>query len=681
MTQQAIPMQADARAAAAALPEQGRVRTVIEAVSPQVDGGRFAPKRVLGEAVRVEADVFADGHDAVLCRVLYRRAGDRAHASAAMEALSNDRFGGTFTPTRIGRWEFTVEAWVDRFETWRRDLRKRKAAGQDLNLELIRGQRLVQEAAARASGEEARWLAQWATRIADTALDVDQRCAAALDAALATMVRHYPDLELLTRYELWLPLTVDRERARYSTWYELFPRSCAREPGAHGTLRDVAARLPEIARMGFDVLYVPPIHPIGETSRKGANNAVEAHPGEPGSPWAIGSRDGGHKAVHPQLGTPEDVRALAAEAARHGIELAIDIAFQCSPDHPYVGEHPDWFQQRPDGTIQYAENPPKRYQDIYPFDFESQAWRSLWIELKSVLDFWIGHSVRIFRVDNPHTKPFAFWEWAIGAVKREHPDVIFLAEAFTRPKVMHRLAKLGFTQSYTYFAWRNTHAELKQYFTELTQGPGREYFRPNAWPNTPDILPEYLQFGGRPAFMVRLVLAATLAASYGIYGPAFELLEHEAREPGSEEYRDSEKYQIRQWDQDRPDSLRDFVARVNAIRRDNPALQSDWSLRFHPVDNEALLCYSKTSPDGANMVFSVVNLDPHHAQAGWVELPLSELGLEPARPFQAHDLLSGARFLWHGARNYVALDPQQAPAHVFRLRRRVRSEHDFDYFM
>jgi starch synthase (maltosyl-transferring) len=667
--------------ATAALPEQGRVRSVIEAVSPQIDGGRFPAKRIVGEPVRVEADVFADGHDTVLCRVLYRRAGDAAYATAPMEPVSNDRFTGTFTPARVGRWEYTIEGWVDRFETWRRDLRKRKAAGQDLAIELIRGERLVQEAAARATGEEARWLAQWATRIADTALDQEQRCAAALDAALSALVRQHPDLELLTRHEPWLQLIVDRERARYSTWYELFPRSSAREAGMHGTLRDAAARLPAIAAMGFDVLYLPPIHPIGETGRKGANNATQARPGEPGSPWAIGSRDGGHDTVHPQLGTPQDVRFLIAEAAHNGIELAIDVAFQCSPDHPYVAEHPDWFQQRPDGTIQYAENPPKKYQDIYPFDFESRAWRTLWLELKSILDFWIGHGVRIFRVDNPHTKPFAFWEWAIGEVKREHPDVIFLAEAFTRPKVMHRLAKLGFTQSYTYFAWRNTHAELKQYFTELTQGPGREYFRPNAWPNTPDILPEYLQFGGRPAFMVRLVLAATLAASYGIYGPAFELLEHEPREPGSEEYRDSEKYQIRHWEPDRPESLRDFVARVNAIRRDNPALQSDWSLRFHPVDNEALLCYSKTSPDGTNMVFTVVNLDPHHAQTGWIDLPLEELGLDPARPFQAHDLLSDARFLWHGARNYVALDPQQAPAHVFRLRRRVRSEHDFDYFM
>ena len=664
-----------------ALPERGRVRIVIEGITPQVDGGRFAAKRVVGDAVRVEVDVFTDGHDAVLCRLLYRRAGDASFAAAPMEALVNDRFAGSFTVTDMGRWEYTVEGWVDHFETWRRDMRKRKAARQDLSLEFVRGEQLVQEAAARASGEEARWLAQWATRIADAALDPEQRYGAALDPSLAALVRRHPDPELVARSESWLPLTVDRERARYSTWYELFPRSCAPEAGHHGTLRDVAACLPDIAEMGFDVLYLPPIHPIGETDRKGANNAVTARPGEPGSPWAIGAKTGGHKAVHPQLGTLDDVRFLVDEAARHGIELALDIAYQCSPDHPYAAEHPEWFQKRPDGTIQYAENPPKKYQDIYPFHFETAQWRKLWLELKSVLDFWIRHGVRIFRVDNPHTKPFAFWEWAIGEVKREHPEVIFLSEAFTRPKVMHRLAKLGFTQSYTYFAWRNTHWELKEYFTELTQGPGREYFRPNAWPNTPDILPEYLQFGGRPAFMVRLVLAATLAASYGIYGPAFELMEHEPREPGSEEYLDSEKYQLRHWDLRRPDSLRDFVARVNAIRRDNPALHSDWSLRFHPVDNESLLCYSKTSPDDGNMVFTVVNLDPHHTQSGWVELPLDELGLDPTRPFQAHDLLSGARFLWHGARNYVSLDPQQAPAHIFRLRRRVRTEQDFDYFM
>jgi starch synthase (maltosyl-transferring) len=663
------------------MPQHGLVRVVIENIAPQVDAGRFAAKRVVDEPLRVEADVYTDGHDAVLARLLYRREEERDWSSVPMEPLVNDRFAASFVPDSLGRWRYTAEAWVDHFETWRRDLRKRKAAGQDLAVELVRGEQLVRAAARRASGEDARWLGTWASRIADTTLDAEQRFGAATDPALSALVTRYPDPNLLLRHEPWLPVQIDRVRARYSSWYELFPRSCATQANRHGTLRDVGKRLPDIAEMGFDVLYLPPIHPIGDEHRKGRNNAVTARAGEPGSPWAIGSTAGGHTAVHPELGTLEDVRWLAGEAARLGIELALDIAYQCSPDHPYVQKHPEWFSQRPDGTIQYAENPPKKYQDIYPFHFETQDWQALWQELKSVLDFWIEQGVRIFRVDNPHTKPFAFWEWTIREVQRTHPDAIFLAEAFTRPKVMHRLAKLGFTQSYTYFAWRNTKWELTQYLTELTQGPGRDYFRPNLWPNTPDILTEYLQFGGRPAFMVRLVLAATLGASYGIYGPAFELMEHEPREPGSEEYLDSEKYQIRHWDLARPDSLRDLVTRVNRIRRDNPALQWDWSLRFHPVDNDALICYSKTSPDGTNMVLTVANLDPHHTQSGWLELPLDELGLDESRPFQAHDLLSGARFMWQGRRNYVALDPQQAPAHVFRLRRRLRSEQDFDYFM
>ncbi|GIX28172.1 MAG: hypothetical protein KatS3mg123_2053 [Burkholderiales bacterium] len=413
--------------------------------------------------------------------------------------------------------------------------------------------------------------------------------------------------------------------------------------------------------------------------RKGKNNVVKAGPDDVGSPWAIGAAEGGHKAVHPQLGTLADFRRLVEKAREHGLEIALDIAFQCAPDHPYVKEHPEWFRWRPDGTVQYAENPPKKYQDIYPFHFEGEAWASLWAELKSVFEFWIEQGVKIFRVDNPHTKPFPFWEWVIGELKKAHPELIFLSEAFTRPKVMHRLAKLGFTQSYTYFAWRNTKQELTDYFTELTQGEGREYFRPNVWPNTPDILTEFLQFGGRPAFTCRLLLAATLAASYGIYGPAFELQEHEPREPGSEEYKDSEKYQLRHWDLDRPDSLRDLIARVNAIRRENPALQSDWSLTFLPVDNDQLIAYMKSTEDGSNLMIMVVNLDPYHAQAGWVELDLEALGLDPRSPYQMHELLSGARYLWNGARNFVQLAPGMG--HVFRLRRRVRTERDFDYFM
>jgi starch synthase (maltosyl-transferring) len=429
------------------------------------------------------------------------------------------------------------------------------------------------------------------------------------------------------------------------------------------------------------VLYLPPIHPIGHTNRKGPNNVTTAGQRDPGSPWAIGSGEGGHKAVHPDLGTVEDLRHLVDTARRtYGIEVALDIAYQCSPDHPYVKTNPEWFRHRPDGTVQYAENPPKRYEDIYPLDFASEAWTELWAELKSVVEFWIEQGVRIFRVDNPHTKPFRFWEWLIGEIKRDHPETVFLSEAFTRPKVMYRLAKLGFTQSYTYFAWRNTKHELTGYITELTTSDAREFFRPNLWPNTPDILNEYLQHGGRPAFMSRLVLAATLGASYGIYGPAYELQEHEPLRPGSEEYLHSEKYEIRDWDLDRPDSIAPFIARVNRIRKGNPALQSNERLWFLPIDNDQLIAYAKFTEDRSNVIVTVVNLDPAHTQSGWLGLPLEEFGLVDGEAFQVHDLLTDARFLWEGGHNFVELNPHVVPAHILRVRRHVRREHDFEYF-
>jgi starch synthase (maltosyl-transferring) len=463
-------------------------------------------------------------------------------------------------------------------------------------------------------------------------------------------------------YERTLQVVVDPERARFSTWYELFPRS-VRGDGKHAKFADVIERLAEIEAMGFDVLYFPPIHPIGVTERKGKNNSLHAEPGDVGSPWAIGSKEGGHKAIHPALGSFDDFDALVREAAKRSISVALDIAFQCSPDHPYVREHPEWFRKRPDGTIQYAENPPKKYQDIYPFDFETPQWRELWRELKSVFEFWIGHGVKIFRVDNPHTKAFAFWEWCIGELKARHPELIFLAEAFTRPRVMHKLAKLGFTQSYTYFTWRNSRYELTQYFTELTKDPSREYFRPNVWPNTPDILHEYLQQGGRPAFIVRVVLAATLAANYGLYGPAYELMEHVPREPGSEEYLHSEKYEIRRWERSRPDSLAALIGRLNDIRKQNAALQSDWSLQFHPADNDQLLVYSKQ--EGENLVLVAVNLDPRYVQSGWVDFAWGE-----GKTYDLEDLLGGGRYTWAGRRNFVQLNPQTLPAHVFRVVRR-----------
>ncbi|MGB6451884.1 MAG: alpha-1,4-glucan--maltose-1-phosphate maltosyltransferase [Steroidobacteraceae bacterium] len=661
-------------------PAEPTPRVAIERIAPCVDHGRFPVKRVCGETVVVEADVFADGHDAVASALLYRPESQSDWQRVPMAPAGNDRSRAEFTVERLGRYEYTILAWVDPLATWRADLAKKHSAGQDVSVDLQRGMQLVRAAAARAGGEERRRLEEWALSLGAADATISDRVACAQADELHDLARRYPDPAQVSRHEPPLAVTVDRERARFSTWYEMFPRSAAAAPGAHGTLADCEARLAYVAEMGFDVLYLPPIHPIGITQRKGANGRTGASPGDPGSPWAIGSAAGGHKAIHPDLGTLEDFRRLLARAAELGIEVALDLAFQCSPYHPYVREHPEWFLERPDGTIQYAENPPKKYEDIYPFHFETPAWRELWRELASVVEFWIEQGVRIFRVDNPHTKPFAFWEWLIGEVRRRSPEVIFLAEAFTRPKVMHRLAKLGFTQSYTYFAWRNTRSELERYFRELGSAPSSEYLRPNLWPNTPDILTEYLQFGGRAAFMARLVLAATLGASYGLYGPAFELMEHEAREPGCEEYRTSEKYQIRLWSLDRPDSLRDFVARVNRIRRENPALQRNLGVTFHPLENETLIAYSKATPDHLNVILTVVNLDPHHAQSGWLHLDLAALGIDADQPFQVHDLLSGARFLWKGRRSFVRLDPQ-APTHILRVRRRLRTERDFDYFL
>ncbi len=660
-------------------PADGRVRAVIDAVRPCVDGGRFAVKRIAGDAVEVEADCFADGHDALRVMLRWRPEAETAWHETEMASPGGDRWHASFVAGPPGRYRYTVVAWVDHFLSWRRELARREDP-EDLRVAALAGAELVMRAAARAAGEDRERLSDWAARLSR---ERDARALkdAGLDEALAAIAARYPDRGLAAAWPLEMPLVVDRERARFSTWYELFPRGTSTEPARHGTLRDVEARLAYVAGMGFDVVYLAPIHPIGRTQRKGRNNALAAADGDLGSPWAIGTAEGGHKALHPALGTLQDFRRLLAKAKQLGLEIALDLAYQCSPDHPYVKEHPRWFRRRPDGSVQYAENPPKKYQDIYPFDFETEDWRGLWEELKSVLDFWIGEGVGIFRVDNPHTKAFAFWEWLIGEAKREHPEVIFLSEAFTRPKPMHRLAKLGFTQSYTYFAWRNTKHELTEYFSELAHGPGREYFRPNVWPNTPDILTEALQFGGRPMFMARLALAATLAASYGIYGPAYELMEAAPREPGSEEYLDSEKYQLRHWDLERPGSLRAFAALLNRIRRENPALQADWSLRFFTTDNDSLVCYGKSTPDRANVIVAVVNLDPHNAHAGWIELDLRALGVEEQAQYQMHDLLSGARFLWQGARNFVRLDPARAPAHVFRLRRRVRREQDFDYFL
>jgi starch synthase (maltosyl-transferring) len=658
-----------------------RIRVVIENITPQVDCGRFPAKRTIGESVAVEADVFTDGHDAVAATLFYRQESSNEWHAVPMSPLGNDRWQARFAVQNLGRYLFTVAGWIDHLESWRQGLAKKYEAGQDVELDLRQGAVLARAIAERSKEAEARTLNDWANAIADPLRDREERVVLAQSDTIHQLARRKPDPQTVARHEPPLTIDVDREQARFSTWYELFPRSASTIPGQHGTFADVEALLPYLSAMGFDVLYLPPVHPIGITERKGPNNNPKASEGDPGSPWAIGSAEGGHKSIHPQLGTLVDFRRLLAKAGERGIEIALDIAFQTTPDHPYVREHPEWFLKRPDGTIQYAENPPKKYQDIYPFWFETPEWKALWMELKSVFEFWIAQGVRIFRVDNPHTKSLAFWEWVIPEIKRAQPDVIFLAEAFTRPKVMYRLAKAGFTQSYNYFPWRNTKREIEAYFTEITSRPVCEFFRANLWPNTPDILPEYLQYGGRAAFMVRLVLAATLGASYGIYGPAFELMEDRAREQGSEEYLDSEKYQLRSWDRDRPSSLRDFIARVNRIRRENAPLQSDLGLAFHKTDNDMLLAYSKTNSTGTESVLVVANLDPHYAQAGWVTIDLRSVGLPAETTFQMDDMLSGARFLWRGPRNFASLDPQRAPAHIFRVRRRVRTEKDFDYFL
>ena len=659
---------------------KARKRVVIEGVKPEIDGGRFPVKRTVGDWLRVEADIVTDGHEVIAAQLLFRREQDADWQTAPLQPLVNDRWQGEFKVQELGRYRYALQAWVDWFSTWQRDLQKKVDAGQDVAIEFLVGAGFIEEVQGRAPKAAARKLGEW-TKILRGERGLEEKLEAALDPELTRLMGRYPDKRFITLHDKNLAVVVDPVQARYSTWYEMFPRSCSAVSGRYGTFKDCEARLPYIAGMGFDVLYLPPIHPIGRAHRKGQNNQPEAEPGDVGSPWAIGAAEGGHKAVDPNLGTLEDFRHFVARAREVNLEVALDIAFQGSPDHPYVREHPAWFRWRPDKTVQYAENPPKKYEDIYPFDFETEDWQELWEEFKGIVLFWIEQGVRIFRMDNPHTKPFHFWEWLISEIKRDYPEVFFLAEAFTRPKVMYRLAKLGFSQSYNYFAWRNTKWELTQYLTELTRTEVREYFRANLWPNTPDILTEYLQFGGRPAFMIRLVLAATLGASYGIYGPPFELCESQPREPGSEEYLNSEKFELKHWDIERPDSLKDFIARVNRIRRENAALQQDWNLHFYPIDNEQLICYAKFGEDRANILLMVVNLDPHHTQGGWLELPLGELGLDPGQPYQVHDLLGEARFLWHGPRNYVELDPKMAPAYIFRLRRRVRTERDFDYYL
>ena len=675
-------------------PAEGRKRVIIEHIQPQVDCGRYPARRILGDRVEISAAIFSDGHDHVAAQLLFKHESEPTWRSMPMAELTNDRWSASFTVDRLGTWIFTIQAWVDHFDTWCADLKKRLAAQpdpdspdpakrdlppQDIPLALTIGALLLDQTAARAAAAkdsksaDAKQLEAIAASLRSLAAQKSVLYDYPLSPQIEELAARYPDLSFASTAEKDLHLWVDRERARFSSWYELFPRSTSPDPTRHGTFADVELLLPQIAAMGFDILYMPPIHPIGRAFRKGPNNTASTNPDDEGSPWAIGSAEGGHKAIHPKLGTFADFDHLVASAAAHKMEIALDIAFQVSPDHPWVTQHPDWFIHRPDGTIQYAENPPKKYQDIYPLNFESSDWQGLWDELRSVFQFWIARGVRVFRVDNPHTKALPFWEWCIADLRTEAPDVIFLAEAFTRPHVMYSLAKGGYTQSYTYFTWRTGKAELQAYFEEIAKPPISDFFTPNVWPNTPDILHASLQEGGRAAFMQRIILATTLAASYGIYGPAYELGENVPVKTPSEEYLNSEKYQIRRWDRSAAHTIAPLVTRLNQIRRTNPALQSDLSLHFHDVDNPQIVAYSKIAPATAdapaNIILTIVNLDPHNEQAGWIDLDLKQLGIAHDETFDVEDLLTGIHYQWHDRSNYVALRPSLMPAHIFRVTR------------
>jgi starch synthase (maltosyl-transferring) len=654
-----------------------RRRIVIEDVHPELDCGRYAVKREVGDALEVWADIFKEGHDALSAAVRFRTERDEEWREVAMRYVDNDRWMGRVPLEENLRYHFTVVAWTDLFGSWRAELRKKYDAGQDVASELLEGERLVRASARRAPGGEGARLESYLGEMSDG--PQSERVAAAMDPGLLALMEAYPDRSDLTEYERVLPVQVDRVAARFAAWYELFPRSMADDAGRHGTFDDVIRKLPYVRDMGFDVLYFTPIHPIGLAHRKGKNNTLGAGADQPGSPYAIGSREGGHKAVHPGLGTLEDFRRLVRAAHEHGLELALDFAIQVSPDHPYVEEHPEWFFIRPDGTIKYAENPPKKYQDIYPLNFYGEDFEAQWMEWRDVVLHWVEQGVKIFRVDNPHTKPVQFWEWMIRDVQGDHPDVIFLSEAFTRPKMMRVLAKAGFTQSYTYFTWRNFKGEIEEYLTELTRGPMKEYFRGNFFANTPDILPEFLQRGGRPAFMIRAVLASTLSSVYGIYS-GFELCENVPVAPGKEEYLDSEKYQLKAWDWNRPENIRDLITALNRIRRENPALQEYDNLRFHRADHDQVLFYGKVSPDRSNAVFVACSLDPFDAHEAELHFPLHELGIGYDQGWEAEDLLTGERHMWTGGTHRVRLEPE-SPARLFRVRAWTRSEHDFDYFM
>lgn len=650
-------------------------------MQPEINRGKFAIKRIIGEKVRVSADIFADGHDQVLVNLLFRKQGESEWQKTEMNLIVNDLWEGEFSVNEIGIYEYTLEAMVDHLSTWWKDIQKKAKSGNNIIVDIKSGISLLAESASKIQDmSEKEAIQQLITFISKE--KKQEFLIKILEEQLdSRFLKNYPVQNHVYRYTNILKVVVDRKRAGFSSWYEIFPRSCSNETTRHGTFRDCLNRIPLIAEMGFNVLYFPPIHPIGVSHRKGKNNLTTSNPGDPGSPWAIGSEEGGHMTIHPELGNMSDFQQVIKKAKQYGMEVALDMAFQCSPDHPYIKEHPEWFRWRVDGTIQYAENPPKKYEDIVPFNFETKHWRELWEELKNIVLFWIKKGVKIFRVDNPHTKPFLFWEWLISLIKKDYPEVIFLSEAFTRPKVMYRLAKLGFTQSYTYFTWRNTKQELTEYMTELTQTQVKEFFRPNFWPNTPDILSEYLQADGEPAFIIRFILAATLSSNYGIYGPPYERFINKAVQ-GKEEYYNSEKYELRSWlPQEVKESTQELFAAINRIREENVEFHTSNNIRFMPVENNQLLYFAKFNENKNNAILVIVNLDPNYTQSGWIKVPLHELQILPEQSFLAQDILGGGQYIWQGEYNYVELNPHILPAHIIKIKKNLKKENQFDYFI
>ena len=638
---------------------KGQARVIIENVQPQVEGGHYPAKFTTGEFVNVTADIFGDGHDHLRAQVLFKHETRESWSTLELKHQSNDRWAAAFQVTEKGYYLFTIRAWVDHFETWYDGFKKKAEAALDVHVELMEGAAMLKKI-----GKGDPYLQSLAANLTDKD-HYSEAIKKVLSPAFEKIVHEHPLIEHDTNYEKELKLVVEFKKANFSAWYELFPRSASLD-GKHGTFRDVTRLLPRISSMGFDILYMPPIHPIGKINRKGKNNNVRAEPGEPGSPWAIGSDEGGHKSIHPELGTLDDFKKLISEARKLNIDIAMDIAFQCAPDHPYVKEHPQWFRQRPDGSIQYAENPPKKYQDIYPFNFESDDWQNLWEELRSVFEYWIGHGVKVFRVDNPHTKPIRFWQWVISEINKKHEDIIFLSEAFTRPRIMASLAKVGFTQSYTYFTWRVTKDEIMEYMNELAHSPSRHYFRPNFWPNTPDILPFHLQHQGENIFIIRLALAATLSSSYGVYGPAYEFTDNQPV-PGREEYLNSEKYEVKWHDWKRTNRMTDIITMVNRARKEHPALQSTWNLHFCAIHDQNLLAYVKATADLSDIFLIVVNLDPNQRHSGFVQLPKERLGISDRVNVKLHDLMTDEHYTWTQDWNYVELDPYKMPFHLFKL--------------